>query len=87
MGLDAAFRGHEGWVGEDDVKVFVPALFGGEAVVFVNMGIGEAVEVKVHQREAHHVGRDVVALEVLGQAGFFVGSEGFDRCFSKIRQI
>ena len=68
VGLDAAFRGHEGRVGEDDVGEFVPALLGGEGVVFVDVRIGEAVEVEVDQREAHHVGRDVVALEVFGEA-------------------
>jgi nitroreductase len=47
----------------------------GEGVVFVDVGIGEAVEVEVHQGEAHHVGRDVVALEVLGEAALFVRSE------------
>ena len=30
VGLDAAFRGHEGRIGEDDVEVFVPPLFGSE---------------------------------------------------------
>ncbi len=34
--------------------------------------VGEAVQVQVHQRQAHHVGRDVVALEVLRQAALFV---------------
>jgi hypothetical protein len=32
--LDAAFRRHEGRVGEDDVGEFVPAFLGGEGVVF-----------------------------------------------------
>ena len=40
----------------------------GERVVFVDVRVGEAVEIEVHQREPHHVGRDVVALEVLGEA-------------------
>ncbi len=75
VGLDAAFRGHEGRVGEDDVGEFVPALLGGEGVVFVDVRIGEAVEVEVHQGEPHHVGRDVVALEVLGEAAFLVGRQ------------
>ena len=44
----------------------------GEGVVFVDVRIGEAVQVQVHQRQAHHVGRDVVALEVLGEAALFV---------------
>ena len=84
VGLDAAFRGHEGRVGEDDISEFVPALLGGEAVVFVNVRIGEAVEVEVHQGEAHHVGRDVVALEVLGETAAFVGGEGLDGAFGGI---
>ena len=74
--LDAAFRRHEGRVGEDDVGVFVPALLGGERVVFVDVRIGEAVQVEVHQREAHHVGRDVVALEVLGEPALVVRRQG-----------
>jgi hypothetical protein len=40
------------------------------------VGLGEAVQIEIHQREAHHVGRDVVALEVGGEAGLVVGSEG-----------
>ncbi len=75
VGLDATFRGHEGRVGEDDVGEFVPTLLGGGCVVFVDVRIGEAVEVEVHQQEAHHVGRDVVALEILGEAALFFGSE------------
>ena len=39
------------------------------------MGIGEAVKVEIHQREAHHVRRDVVAGEVFGEAALFVGRE------------
>jgi len=70
-GLNAAFRGHERRVGEDDIGEFVPALLGGEGVVLVDVRIGETVQVEVHQGEAHHVGRDVVALEVLGEAALF----------------
>ena len=33
------------------------------------------MQVEVHQRQAHHVGRDVVALEVLGEAALVVGCE------------
>ena len=73
--LDAAFRRHEGRIGEDDVGEFVPAFLGGEGVVFVDVRIGEAVQVEVHQREAHHVGRDVVALEVLARRPFSSGVE------------
>lgn len=76
VGFDAAFRGHEGRVGEDDIGELVPALLGGEGVVLKNVRVGEAVEVEVHQGEAHHVGRDVVALEIFGEAALFVGSEG-----------
>ena len=68
MRLDAALRRHEGRVGEDHVGVLVPALLAGERVVLVDVRVGEAVQVQVHQRQAHHVGRDVVALEVLRQA-------------------
>ncbi len=50
----------------------VPAVLAGERVVLEDVRVGEAVQVHVHQRQAHHVGRDVVALEVLRQAAFFV---------------
>lgn len=33
------------------------------------------MEVQIHQGEAHHVGRDVVALEVLGETTLFIGGE------------
>ena len=42
VGLDAAFRGHEGRVGEDDIGIFIPALFGCQRVVFKNVRVGEA---------------------------------------------
>ena len=73
--LDAALRRHEGRVGEDDVGVLVPAVLAGERVVLVDVRVGEAVQVQVHQRQAHHVGRDVVALEVLRQAALVVGRQ------------
>ena len=47
--LDAAFRRHEGRIGEDDVGEFVPAFFRGEAVIFIDVRSSEAVEVKVDQ--------------------------------------
>ncbi len=75
VGLDAAFRRHEGRIGEDDIGEFVPAFLGREGVVLVDVRVGEAVEVQVHQREAHHVGRNVVALEILGEAALLVGRE------------
>lgn len=56
MRLDAAFRGHERRVGEDDVCEFVPALLGGEGVVFVDVRISETMEIHVHQREAQGIG-------------------------------
>ena len=74
--LDAALRRHEGRIGEDHVGVFVPAVLAGEGVVLVDVRVGEAVQVQVHQRQAHHVGRDVVALEVLREAALFVGRQG-----------
>ena len=45
-------------------------------VVLEDVGVGEAVQVQVHQRQADHVGRDVVALEVLREAAFFVRRQG-----------
>ena len=74
-GLMPPFGRHEGRIGEDDVGEFVPALLGGQRVVFVDVRIGEAVQVEVHQREAHHVGRDVVALEFLARRPFSSGRE------------
>jgi hypothetical protein len=67
VGFDAALRRHEGRIGEDDVGVFVPAVLAGQGVVFEDVRIGEAVQVHVDQGEAHHVRRDVVALEVRGK--------------------
>ena len=74
--LDAAFRRHEGRIGEDHVGVFVPSVLAGEGVIFVDVRVGEAVQVQVHQGQAHHVGRDVIALEVLRQAALFVRRQG-----------
>jgi len=73
MGLDATLRGHKGRVGQDDVGEFVPALLRGERVVFVDARSREAVQIEIHQRQAHHVRRNVVAREVAGEAAFFVG--------------
>jgi len=56
----------KGGIGQDDVGVFVPPRGVGEAVVFEDVGVGEAVEVEVHERQADHVGGDVVAVEFLG---------------------
>ena len=75
MGADAAARGHEGRVGEDDVGALVPAFVAGEGVVFVDGGAREAVQVEVDAGEAHHVRGDVVAAEAVGDAGAFVGRE------------
>jgi hypothetical protein len=36
--LDTTLGRHEGRIGEDDIEVFVPALLGGEGVVFVIRG-------------------------------------------------
>ena len=47
--LDSAFRRHEGRIGEDDVDELVPFVVGGEGVVFVDVGIAEAVEVEIDQ--------------------------------------
>jgi len=73
--LDAAFRRHEGRVREDNVGVFVPLVLRSQRVVLGDMRVGESMQVQVHQRQAHHVGRDVVTLEVGGEAAFFVGSK------------
>lgn len=74
--LDAALWRHERRVSEDNVGVLVPALLAGERVVLEDVRVGEAVQVQVHQRQAHHVGRDVVALEVLRQPAALVRREG-----------
>ena len=50
-------------------------FFAGERVVLVDVRVGEAVQVHVDQRQAHHVGRDVVALEVLRQPPLLVGGQ------------
>ena len=73
--LDAALGRHEGGIGEDHVGVFVPAVLAGQRVILEDMGVGKAVQVHVHQREADHVGRDVVAFEVARQAAPLVGGQ------------
>ena len=75
MRPDAALRRHERRVGEDDVGVLVPAVLAGERVVFEDVRIAEAVQIHIHQRQAHHVGRDVVALEVPREAAAVVGGQ------------
>ena len=71
----AALRRHEGRVGEYHIGVVVPALFAGQRVVLVDAWLREAVQVHVHQREAHHVGGNVVAGEVVDEARMLVGRE------------
>jgi len=44
-------------------------------VVFNDVRVGKAMQVHIDQRQAHHVGRDVVALEVLRQAALVVWSQ------------
>ena len=39
-------------------------------------GLDEAVQIEIHQRQAHHVGRDVVAFEVGRESALLVGGEG-----------
>jgi hypothetical protein len=39
------------------------------------MRVGEAVQVQVHQRQANHVGRDIVAPEVPGEAALLIGRQ------------
>ncbi len=66
---------HEGGIRQDDVGEFVPPGGISEGVVLEDVGIGEAVKVEIHQREADHVGGDVVALEVLGHLAALLGGE------------
>jgi len=40
-------------------------------------GVGELVQVHIHARKPHHIGRDVIADEVLGQALLLVRGEGW----------
>lgn len=44
-------------------------------VVLKNVRIGEAMQVAVHQRQTHYVGRYLIPLEVFGEAGLVVGPE------------
>ena len=73
------FRRHERRVGQDHVGVVVPALLAREGVVLENVRLDKAVQVEVDQRQANHVGRDVVALEVGRESAFFVGRQRGDR--------
>ena len=59
---DATFRRHERRVGQNHVGVLVPALLAGQGVVLENVRLDKAVQVEVDQRQAHHIGRDVIAL-------------------------
>ena len=75
VGADTSLGRHEGGIGQDDVRVFIPSFLAGEGVVFEDVRVDKVVQVHVDQRETYHVGRDVVALDVGCQSCFFVGRE------------
>jgi len=60
---------------DNHVGVFVPALFLRERVVFVNIRVSETVQIKIDKRQAHHVGRYVVTIDVFRKAQAFVDCE------------
>ena len=62
---DAAFGRHERRVGEDEIRLLVPAGVVAERIVDVDGGIREAMQEEVHLAELHHEVGDVVAGEVL----------------------
>ncbi len=76
MRLDTAFWGHERRISKNDIGVLVPSVLTGKCVVLVNVGGGEAVKIEVHQRQAYHVGGDVVTSEVPCQTALFVWCKG-----------
>ncbi len=75
VGADTSLGRHKRRIGQDDVRVFVPAFLAGESVVFEDVRVDKIVQVHVDQRETYHVGRDVVAFDVGCQSCFFVGRE------------
>ena len=81
MRFDAALGAHEGRVGQDHIGQLVPLVVLREGVVLHHMRVGKAVQVQVGQAQAHHVGRDVVTLDVGGQACALVGREEVAGCF------
>ncbi len=72
---DASLGRHEGRIGQDDVRVFIPAFLAGEGVVFVYVRVDELVQVHVDQRETYHVRGDVVAFDIAGQSFSLIGRE------------
>ena len=76
VGPDASLRRHERGIGEDHVGEVVPTVLAGEGVVLEDMRIDETVQVHVDEREAHHVRRYVIALEVARQPRPVVRGQG-----------
>ena len=72
---DAAFRGHERWIGQDHVATFVPALLAGQGIVFMNDRIRESVQVHIRAGQPDHVRRDVVPAKIGHHPGPLVGGE------------
>ena len=75
MRPDASFGRHKRRVGENDIGAFRPTLLTRQRVVFINLRRHKAVQIHVHQRQSHHIGRDVIAFEVSRQSAFVVGRE------------
>ena len=76
VGADAAFGRHKGRVGQDDLGPFLPTLFAGEGVVFVDLRRRAAMQIEVDPRQPHHIGRNVVALQIGRQPPHLVGRQG-----------
>ena len=75
VGPDTSLGRHERRIGQNHVGVLVPSIFAGQGIVFEDVRIDEAVQVHVYQGQAHHIGRDVVALEIPRKFSLFVGRE------------
>ena len=69
VGADAAFGRHKGGIGHNDVEGILPSVFGGECVVFVGFGVGEAVEIHIHKRETDHAWVNIIADDIIEEAG------------------
>ena len=68
MWPDSTFGRHERWVRQHDVGVLVPVVGAGQRVVVVDVGVLVLrVQVHVGHGQLRHFGRDVVALQVVGQ--------------------
>ena len=61
-----------GGIGQNHVGILVPALLAGQGVVLENVRLTKVVQVQIHQRQPHHIRRNVIAFEVGRECPFLV---------------